>query len=105
MLERMATVQSRPVSEYMELLAVTFDQAPRLTECGETPLQIDVPGQAAILPIATTHVGALLAAEVAKSHAYPNAALDNWIAHNLRRKPSEPKLKHRPPVATCPREH
>ncbi len=105
LLERMASVQARPAVEYKELLGVTFDQVPRLIECGATHLVIDAPGQAAILPIATTHVGALLAAEVAKAHVYPEAALNNWLAHNLRMKPAEPKVKARPPIATCPRTH
>jgi molybdopterin/thiamine biosynthesis adenylyltransferase len=103
MVERLALTQNKPREQYAELEGVPFRDAPRLTECGETTLRTDVPSQAPVLPLATTPVGVLLAAEIAKREVAPEAQLNNWLAHDLARSPNRPRLKWRPAHATCPR--
>lgn len=103
MIEGLALTQNQPVHNYAGLEGVPFRDVPRLTECGETALRTDVPSQAPVLPLATTPVGVLLAAEVAKRFVAPEAQLSNWLAHDLARSPGRPWLKWRPALATCPR--
>ena len=103
MIRQLALTQNRLAEHYADLRGAPFHDVPRLTECGETALRTDVPSQAAVLPIATTPAGALLAAEVAKHYAAPDAQLRNWLAHDLARSPDRPKIRYRPPVNTCPR--
>lgn len=103
MIERLALTQGKPPAEYAELEGVPFSDVPRLTECGETALRTDVPSQAPVLPLATTPVGVLLAAEIAKREVAPEAQLNNWLAHDLARSPDRPRLKWRPAHPTCPR--
>ena len=103
MLAALARTQNRPVERYAALHGVPFNDTPRLTECGETALRTDVPSQAPMLPVATTPIGALLAAEVAKHHAAADAHPSNWLAHDLLRAPARPRVTFRPAVATCPR--
>lgn len=103
MIEGLALTQNQPVHTYTGLEGVPFRDVPRLTECGETALRTDVPSQAPVLPLATTPVGVLLAAEVAKRYVAPGAQLSNWLAHDLARSPGRPWLKWRPSLATCPR--
>jgi ThiF family len=103
MIESLAEIQNRPVAFYAELEGVPFGEVPRLTECGETALQTDVPSQAAVLPVATTPLGALLAAEIAKHDVAPQAQLSNWLAHDLGRSPARNRIKWRPAKTGCPR--
>lgn len=103
MIHRLALTQNRSVEDYAELIGVEFRDVPRLTECGETALRTDVPSQAPVLPLATTPVGVLLAAEIAKRYIAPEAQLSNWLAHDLARAPGGPWLKWRPALAACPR--
>jgi molybdopterin/thiamine biosynthesis adenylyltransferase len=103
MIEQLAVTQNKPTEEYAGLKGVLFRDVPRLTECGETALRTDVPSQAPVLPLATTPVGVLLAAEIAKREIAPEAQLSNWLAHDLARSPDRPRLKWRPAHANCPR--
>lgn len=103
MVVRLAETQGRPVEDFAPLMGVPFGDTARLTECGETALRTDVPSQAPVLPLATTPVGALLAAEVAKHFAAPEMALANWLAHDLLRAPGRPRVRWRPALPTCPR--
>jgi molybdopterin/thiamine biosynthesis adenylyltransferase len=103
MIADLARTQNRAPEDFAELEGLPFSETPRLTECGATALQIDVPSQAPVLPLATTPVGVLLAAEIAKHHAAPDARLANWLAHDLGRSPARPRARWRPAVATCPR--
>lgn len=93
MFEQLASTQSKPNDYYVELEGKRFRDAPHLTECGETTLRTDVPSQAPVLPVATTPVGVLLAAEIAKSVVTPEAQLTNWLAHDLARSAARPRLK------------
>jgi hypothetical protein len=103
MVDRLARIQNRDSADYEALVGIRFGEVPNLTECGETPLRTDIPSQAPVLPIATTHVGVLLAAEIAKHFKFRESALSNWLAHNLAAGPNRPIVKWRPPVASCPR--
>lgn len=103
MTERLAEIQNRPVAFYAELEGVPFSEVPRLTECGETALRTNVPSQAAVLPVVTTPLGALLAGEVAKREIAPEAQLSNWLAHDLGRSPARNRIKWRPAKTGCPR--
>ena len=78
--------------DFASLEGVPFDDTPRMTECGATPTRTDVPSRAPVLPVATTPVGVLLAAEIAKHYAARDAALTNWLAHDLARSPNVPRI-------------
>ena len=103
MIERLAETQNRPVEDFADLLGVPFSDTPRLLECGVTPMSTQVPSQAPVLPIATTPVGVVIAAELAKSFAAPDSVLSNWLAHDLQRAPGMPRVKWRPLSASCSR--
>lgn len=103
MLEQLAVTQNTSPDFYAELEGERFRDVTYRTECGETALRTDVPSQAAVLPIATTPVGVLLAAEIAKRAVAPDFQLTNWLAHDLARSPAGPWLKWRPARASCPR--
>ena len=103
MLERLATVQNRPLNYFAELEGRSFSEVPALIECGQTALRTDVPSQAPVLPIATTAAGVLLAAEIAKEVVAPEATLHNWVGHDLGRAAGRPRLKWRPALKPCPR--
>jgi hypothetical protein len=101
MIHVLARTQNRTPEEFADLLGMPFKNTPALLECGSTALRADVPSQAAILPLATTAVAIIGAAEAIKTAA-DLPALDNWLAHDLRRNPTGPWCRHRGPVATCP---
>ncbi len=103
MLEQLSVTQNAPADYYTELEGQRFRDITYRTECGETALRTDVPSQVAVLPIATTPVGVLLAAEIAKRAVAPEAQLKNWLAHDLARASGEPWRKWRPARASCPR--
>ncbi len=103
MVVHLAEVQGKAPEEYADLEGVPFVDVAWRTECGETALRTDVPSQAPVLPLATTPVGVLLAAEVAKRRIAPEAQLNNSLAHDLARSPERPRVKWRPPHHTCPR--
>ena len=103
MIGQLAVTQNHPAGYYAELEGLPFREVPQGTECGETALRTDVPSQAAVLPIATTAAGVMLAAEIAKHHIAPDVQLTNWLAHDLARSPHRPRIAFRPPVSTCPR--
>lgn len=101
MIYPLARTQNRTPEDFADLLGMPFRDTPRLLECGSTSLRADVPSQAPILPLATTAVAVVGAAEVIKSTAgFP--PLDNWLAHDLRRNPTGPWSQHRGPIAGCP---
>jgi hypothetical protein len=83
-LDRLAMVQGRPVEEFLALEGMPFDQVPAVTECGETPISLKVPSQAAVLPFATTAAGVVLAGEVIKNMANVGQRLSNYFVHDLR---------------------
>jgi hypothetical protein len=101
MLEILCRTQGQDAAAFIELLGVPFSETPRLLECGSTSLRADVPSQAPVLPLATSAAAVVGAAEVIK-HVAGMRALDNWLAHDLRRKPAGPWSKHRGPVGGCP---
>ena len=101
MLETLSRTQGKPAAAFSELLGVPFTDTPRLIECGSTTLQADVPGQTPILPLATSAAAVIGASELIKQ-ATGRAGLDNWLAHDLRRKPEGPWRKHRNPLRGCP---
>ena len=103
MIARLAEVQNRDPANFAGLNGVRFGDVPMLTECGETNLRTDVPSQAAVLPLATTAAGVMLAAEVAKHFVAPDAQLANWLGHDLGRRPDGPRVVWRPASASCPR--
>lgn len=103
MIQSLSRTQGRQREDFADLLGVRFSQTPALLECGSTALRADVPSQAPILPLATTAVAVVGAAEVIKQ-AVGLPTLDNWLAHDLRRNPAGPWRKHREPIAGCP-EH
>lgn len=103
MLTQLETIQGKPTGCYDELEGMHFRDVTALTECGETALRTDVPSQAPVLPVATTPVGVLLAAEIAKRAVAPDAQLRNWLAHDLARSPATPWLKWRKARDDCPR--
>jgi hypothetical protein len=103
MIARLAEVQSRDPAEYAGLEGIRFEDVPALTECGETTLRTDAPSQAPVLPLATTPAGVRLAAEVAKHFIAPEAQLDNWLGHDLGRRPERPHVVFRPASKHCPR--
>jgi molybdopterin/thiamine biosynthesis adenylyltransferase len=103
MIAALARTQGRAPGEFAQLRGLPFGDTPRLTECGSTPTRADVPSQAPVLPIATTPVGVMLAAEIAKHYAAPGAVLANWLAHDLARAPGRPRTKWRPAIGSCPR--
>jgi hypothetical protein len=100
-LVRLADVQGRPVEEFLELDGVPFDEIPARTECGETPLSLAVPGQAPVLPIATTAAGVVLAAEVVKQIAGVGQPLSNYFAHDLRFRPRADRHRFKPRLTGC----
>jgi molybdopterin/thiamine biosynthesis adenylyltransferase len=101
-LERLSQVQGRPADEFRELLGIPFDQAPRITECGETPLSLRVPSQAPVLPFATTAVGVVLAAEAVKSLMGLGTPLSNYFVHDLRFRLRADALRFMPRRLGCP---
>jgi len=101
MLGTLGRTQGQDPAAFIELLGVPFSETPRLLECGSTSLRADVPSQAPVLPLATSAVAVIAAAEVIK-HVTGMPALDNWLAHDLRRKPTGPWSKHRGPIEGCP---
>lgn len=103
MVSRLEKTQGRLPGQYGELEGERFRDVTDRTECGETPLRTTVPSQAPVLPVTTTPVGVLLAAEIAKRSVAPAASLTNWLAHDLARSPSEPWLKWRRAHSGCPR--
>lgn len=104
MANRLSQIQGKDFHEYEELVGKRFRDVPRLTECGETLLRTDVPSQAPVLPLATTAAGVIVAAEVAKMQAVPEAGLSNWLAHDLSN-PGRVWAKFRPFDPRCRREH
>jgi molybdopterin/thiamine biosynthesis adenylyltransferase len=102
MLDILTRTQGQDASAFVELLDVPFSETPRLLECGSTSLRADIPSQAPVLPLATSAAAVVGAAEVIK-HATGIPPLDNWLAHDLRRKPTAPWSKRRGPVEGCPR--
>lgn len=82
-LRRLAEIQGRPMSNFLELLGMKFSDIPAITECGETRLTLQVPNQLATLPFVTTIAGVLLAGEVIKELYLPTNTLHNWYEHNL----------------------
>ena len=103
MIATLAETQGKEPDDYAALEGRPFRDIPMLTECGETRLQTDVPSQAPILPLATTPVGVILAAEIAKRSVAPDAQLANWLGHYLDRAPQRPRVVWRPASASCPR--
>jgi molybdopterin/thiamine biosynthesis adenylyltransferase len=101
MIATLARTQNRAPADFAELEGAPFVEVPRLTECGATPLRTDVPSQAPVLPIATTPVGVILAAEIAKHFAVPDARLSNWLAHDLGPSLHRPWVKWRPARVGC----
>jgi hypothetical protein len=101
MLENLGRTQGKPPSAFDELLGQPFTDTPRLIECGSTALRADVPGQTPILPLATSAAAVVGASELIK-HAAGMPGLNNWLAHDLRRNPAGPWLKHREPLRGCP---
>jgi hypothetical protein len=83
-LKRLADVQNRPVGELQALLGVPFDEAPALTECGQSALSLAVPSQAPVLPMATTAAGIVLAAEIVKDATGIGSPLNNYLVQDLR---------------------
>ena len=102
MITRLAETQGKESDEYAALDGRPFRDIPMLTECGETRLRTDMPGQAPVLPLATTPVGVVLAAEIAKRSVAPDARLANWLGHYLDRAPQRPRVVWRPASASCP---
>lgn len=101
MVEILARTQGQSPDTFVELVGVPFSDTPRLLECGSTSLRADVPSQAPVLPLATSAVAVVGAAEIIK-HVTGMAPLDNSLAHDLRRNPTGPWLKHRGPIDGCP---
>jgi molybdopterin/thiamine biosynthesis adenylyltransferase len=101
MLEILGRTQGQEPATFYELLGVPFGETPRILECGSTSLRADIPSQAPVLPLATSAVAVVGAAEIIK-HMAGIPALDNWLAHDLRRRPAAPWVKHRGPVGGCP---
>lgn len=101
MIRSLAHTQNRAPEDFVELLAIPFTNTPALLECGSTSLTADVPSQAPILPLATTAVAIVGAAEIIK-HVSGLPPLDNWLAHDLRRNPTGPWSTHRGPIQDCP---
>ncbi len=99
----LAQTQGKEPDEYAALEGVPFGEVPLLTECGETRLRTDVPSQAPVLPLATTAVGVLLAAEIAKHFAGSGVRLGNWLGHYLDRAPKRPRMVWRPASRSCRR--
>ena len=104
MAEGLAQTQGKDPATFVELVGVLFSETPRLLECGSTSLRADVPSQAPVLPLATSAVAVVGAAEIIKQ-ATGLPPLDNWLAHDLRRNPSGPWSKHRGPLQGCPHDH
>jgi molybdopterin/thiamine biosynthesis adenylyltransferase len=102
MVQRMAEFQRRPAETWDELIGMPFGDAPRLTECGDTPLRTDVPSAAPVLPIATTAAGVMLAGEVIKDSIAPEASLTNWWGHDLSGAPRAANLRKRAARKSCP---
>jgi hypothetical protein len=100
-LERLADVQGRPVEAFLALEGIAFDQAPALTECGETPLSLAVPSQAPVMPFATTAAGIVLAAEVVKAGRQIGRPLNNYFTHDLRFRPRPDGHRFKPRHADC----
>ncbi len=103
MIAQLAETQNRDPADYAEVEGTAFSKVPALTECGETRLSTQVPSQAPVLPLATTAAGAILAAEIAKRFAAPQAQLHNSIDHHLARNPRAPRVVWRPASKRCPR--
>src|SRR6266404_6251969 len=103
MITTLAGTQGKEPDDYAALEGKPFRDIPMLTECGETRLRTDVPSQAPVLPLATTPVGVILAAEIAKRSVAPDAQLANWLGHYLDRAPQRPRVVWRPASASCPR--
>jgi hypothetical protein len=103
MIARLAEVQNCDPDDYDDLEGVPFAKVPALTECGGTRLQTDVPSQAPVMPLTTTPAGVILAAEIAKHFATPDAQLLNWLGYDLGRRPDRPRVVWRPASARCPR--
>ncbi|MDF1597275.1 MAG: ThiF family adenylyltransferase [Acidimicrobiia bacterium] len=101
MIRSLAHTQNRPPEDFDDLLGILFTNTPALLECGSTSLRADVPSQAPILPLATTAVAIVGAAEVIK-HVIGLPPLDNWLAHDLRRNPTGPWSTYRAPIQDCP---
>jgi hypothetical protein len=103
MLAQLEEAQGMPAGQYAALAGERFRDVTDRTECGATPLRTDIPSQAPVLPLATTPVGVLLAAEIAKRAVAPEAQLANWLSHDLARAADAPWSKWRPAHAACPR--
>lgn len=103
MIDTLARTQKRTPEDFADLQGMQFMDTPTLLECGSISLRADVPSQAPILPLATTAIAVVAAAEVIKS-SVGLVPLDNWLAHDLRRNPTGPWLRHGGPVAGCPHD-
>lgn len=100
-LQRLAEIQGRPISDFLELLGMKFNDIPAITECGETRLTLKVPNQVATLPFVTTIAGVLLAAEVIKELYLPSNTLQNWFEHNLLWIPKRNRYRFRARDKNC----
>lgn len=101
MIEILARTQGRDRSSFGKLIGVPFGETPPVLECGSTSLRVDIPSQAPVLPLATSAVAVIGAAEIVK-HVSGMPTLDNWLAHDLRRNPTGPWSRHREPIKNCP---
>lgn len=100
-IERLSAVQGKPIETFDSLVGVPFDEAPTLTECGETPLLLDFPSQAPVLPMATTAAGIVIAAEVVKELNGLGSQLKNYITQDLRFRPKATGHRFKPRVRGC----
>jgi hypothetical protein len=100
-LVRLADVQCRSAEDFAPLLGTPFQEAPSLTECGETPLSLSIPSQAPVLPLVTTAAGIVIAAEVVKEMTGTGAPLHNFFDHDLRFPPRARRHVFRPRQLHC----
>lgn len=101
MVDRLAHTQNRPATVFTSLIGQRFADILPVTECGDTPLRTNVPSQAPSLPITTTVVGTLIAAEMIKSTVAPDHVLRNWWDHHLGVGPKSIRRRWRPAKRTC----
>jgi tRNA A37 threonylcarbamoyladenosine dehydratase len=100
-IERLAEVQGRLAADFADLLSLPFDEAPRLTECGQSHFNLQAPNQAATLPFVTAMAGVLVAAEIVKDRYAPQRALRNWFEHDLLWHPKRDRHRFRRRLTDC----